>query len=214
MTVVKLRYTESDSFGSNGFQVYKRNSKLQDYASFYASLSSKLLAHDILDHCLTSVSHPNAQELTALGVILAYRDHDFYNLRGDDGFYSEVALQLENGYYTDLEREKLPYSASDAVKERLKDSWEEIAREYHESTDQKCSKRMKALAYRFMSRGYNHVEKIGRYYFDRMYYELDLSITEFIKYPDFYEGEMVNVYYNLNKCEVVIKREELNYDEY
>jgi hypothetical protein len=73
---------------------------------------------------------------------------------------------------------------------------------------------MKALAYRFISRGYNHAKKIGSYYFDRAYYELDLSISEFIKYPDFYEGEMVNVYYNLKKCEVVIKREELNYDEY
>jgi hypothetical protein len=213
MTIVKLRYTDSDSQGNKGFQVYRRNSKLQDYASFDASLNSKLLAHDILDHCLTSIEHPNAQELTALGVILAYRGHDFYNLRGDDGFYSEVALQLENGYYTGLEQERLPYSASDAVKNRIEDSWEEIAREYYESIDQKCSKRMKALAYRFMSRGYNHVEKVGRYYFDRMYYELDLSITEVIKYPDFYEGEMVNVYYNLKKSEVVIKRE-LNWDEY
>ena len=207
MTVVKLRYTDRDSQGNNGFQVYKRNNVSQDYTSFDASLSSKLLSHDILDHCLTSVEHPNAQELTALGVILAYRDHDFYNLRGDDGFYSEVALQLESGYYTDLEKVKLPYSASDAVKERLEDSWEEIAREYYESTDQKCSKRMKAIAYRFMSRGYNHAKKIGSYHFDRMYYELDLSITEFIKYHDFYEGEMVNVYYNLKKSEVVIKRE-------
>jgi hypothetical protein len=207
MTVVKLRYTESDSLGSNGFQVYKRNSKLQDYASFYASLSSKLLAHDILDHCLTSVSHPNAQELTALGVILAYRDHDFYNLRGDDGFYSEVALQLENGYYTGLEQERLPYSSSDAVKVRIKNSWEEIAKEYYERTDQKCSKRMKALAYRFISRGYNHAKKIGRYYFDRMYYELDHSLEEFINRNDFYQGEKVTICYTLKKSEVVKKRE-------
>jgi hypothetical protein len=138
---------------------------------------------------------------------LAYRDHDFYNLRGGDNFYSDVSRQLSNGYYTDLEKVKLPYSASDVVKERIEDSWEEIAREYYEGTDQKCSKRMKAIAYRFMSRGYNHVEKIGSYYFDRMYYELDLSITEFIKYHDFYEGEKVTICYTLKKSEVVIKRE-------
>ncbi len=214
MTVVKLRYTERDSQKSKGFQVYKRNSNLQDYASFDASLNSKLLAHDILDHCFTSVEHPNAQELTALGVILAYRDHDFYNFRGGDGFYSAVSSQLINGCYYDLEKEKLPVSASYAVKERLDDSWEEIAKEYYESTGQKCSKRMKTIAYRFMSRGYNHVEKIGSYYFDRMYYELDLSISEFIKYHEFYEGEMINVYYNLKSIEVVIKREELKYDGY
>jgi hypothetical protein len=207
MTIVKLRYTENDSQGNKGFQVYKRNSKLQDYVSFDASLNSKLLAHDILDHCLTSIEHPNAQELTALGVILAYRDHTFYNLRGDDGFYSEVALQLENGYYTDLEREKLPYSASDAVKERIADSWSSIAREYYERTDQKCSKRMKALVYRFMSRGYNHAKKIGSYHFDRMYYNLDHSLAEFINYPDFYQGEKVTICYTLKKSEVVIKRE-------
>jgi hypothetical protein len=207
MTVVKLRYTDSDSQGNKGFQVWMRNSKIQDYPSFDASLNSKLLAHDILDHCLTSVEHPNAQELTALGVILAYRDHDFYNRRGDDNFYSEVSLQLSNGYYTDLESVKLPYSASDAVKERLEDSWEEIAREYCESLDQKCSKRMKAIAYRFMSRGYNHVEKIGQYYFDRMYYELDHSLEEFIKRNDFYQGEKVTIFYTLKKSEVVIKRE-------
>ena len=207
MTVVKLRYTDSDSQGNNGFQVYKRNNKLQDYTSFDASLDSKLLSHDILDHCLTSFSHPNAQELTALGVILAYRDHDFYNLRGDDGFYSEVSRQLSNGYYTNLEREKLPYSASDAVKERIEEVWTEIAKAYYESTDQKCSKRMKALAYRFLSRGFNHVEKIGRYYFDRMYYELDHSLEEFIKRNDFYQGEKVTICYTLKKSEVVIKRE-------
>jgi hypothetical protein len=207
MTIVKLRYTDRDSQGNNGFQVYKRNNKLQDYTSFDASLDSKLLSHDILDHCLTSVNHPNAQELTALGVILAYRDHDFYNLRGGDGFYSEVALQLENGYYTGLEKVKLPYSASDAVKERIEDSWEEIAREYYESIDQRCSKRMKAIAYRFLSRGFNHVEKIGQYYFDRMYYELDHSLEEFIKYHDFYQGEKVTICYTLKKSEVVIKRE-------
>ena len=192
MTIVKLRYTDRDSQGSNGFQVYKRN--------------SKLLSHDILDHCLTSIEHPNAQELTALGVILAYRDHDFYNLMGDDNFYSEVSLQLSNGYYTDLEKVKLPYSASDAVKERIEEVWTEIAKAYYESTDQKCSKRMKAIAYRFLSRGFNHVEKIGQYYFDRMYYELKHSLAEFIK-RDFYEGEMVNVHYTLKKSEVVIKRE-------
>jgi hypothetical protein len=207
MSIVKLRYTENDYQGNKGFQVYRRNGNLLDYASFDASLYSKLLVHDILEHCLTSVSHPNAQELTALGVTLAYRDHDFYNLRGDDVFYSEVVLQLENGYYTDLEKEKLPYSASDAVKERIEDSWEEIAREYYARTDQKCSKRMKALAYRFMSKGYNHAKKIGSYYFDRMYYELDLSITEFIKHDDFYEGEKITIYYTLKKSEVVIKRE-------
>jgi hypothetical protein len=207
MTIVKLRYTDRDSQGNNGFQVYKRNNKLQDYTSFDASLDSKLLSHDILDHCLTSVSHSNAQELTALGVILAYRDHDFYSLGGDDGFYSEVSRQLSNGYYTNLEREKLPYSASDAVKERIEDSWEEIAREYYESIDQKCSKRMKAIAYRFLSRGFNHVEKIGSYYFERMYYELDLSLEEFIKRNDFYQGEKVTICYTLKKSEVVIKKE-------
>jgi hypothetical protein len=207
MTVVKLRYTESDSQGNKGFQVYKRNSSLQDYASFDASLYTRLLSHDILDHCLTSIEHPNAQELTALGVILAYRDHDFYNRMGDDNFYNEVSLQLSNGYYTDLERVKVPYSASDAVKERLEEAWEEIARDYYNSIGQKCSKRMKALAYRFISRGYNHAKKIGSYYFDRMYYELDHSLAEFIKRNDFYQGEKITICYALKKSEVVIKRE-------
>ena len=207
MTVVKLRYTENDLQGNKGFQVYKRNNVSQDYTSFDASLDTNLLAHDILDHCLTSVEHPNAQELTALGAILAYRDHDFYTSRGYDGFYSEVSRQLSNGYYTNLEREKLPYSASDAVKERIEEVWTEIAKAYYESTDQKCSKRMKALAYRFLSRGFNHVEKIGRYYFDRMYYELDHSLEEFIKRNDFYQGEKVTICYTLKKSEVVIKRE-------
>jgi hypothetical protein len=213
MTVVKLRYTDRDSLGNNGFQLYRRNGNLQDYSSFDASLSSKLLSHDILDHCL-SVSHPNAQELTALGAILAYRDHDFYNLRGDDGFYSEVVLQLENGYYTNLEKIKLPYSASYAVKERIEEVWESIAKEYYEGTGQRCSKRMKTIAYRFLSRGFNHVEKIGRYYFDRMYYELYHSLEEFIKRNDFYQREKVTICYTLKKSEVVIKREELNWDEY
>lgn len=128
---------------------------------FTPTIASKTLAHDLLEHTEGFHDNPHCDELMALGAVLCHRDDTFYNAYGKDGFADDVANQLymlvESEAYLDV---ALPTSSSKDVRERLDYAWEEILDLLKfELNDAPFNKRrLKALAYRYMSKGYNRIQ--------------------------------------------------------
>lgn len=128
--------------------------------AFSPSTHSKTLAHDLLEHAEPAHYNPHCDELMALGAVLCHRDDAFYNAYGKDGFADDVANQLymlvESEAYLDVE---LPTSSSSEVKERLDYAWEDILDmlTYELNGAPFNKRRLKALAYRYLSKGYNRI---------------------------------------------------------
>lgn len=98
---VVIKAAEDLQIGGYGYYIHAINGVARfDYDETFTTAqgvnSGLILAHDILEHAL-SIEDSNLNELSALGAILAHREHDFYNAFGVDGFASIVAEELR--YY-------------------------------------------------------------------------------------------------------------------
>ena len=161
MQSVILRYTEScEQLGEPGYYAVKRNSHSLDCSAMFASQNVRTLAHDILEHWDYRQTDMNLQELVAIGSIFAHREKDFYNMIGNYFFASEVAQQL---YYVDFYPNKLPKSANEVVRDEVNYYWDDVKQNFLSEFDEpmRNSRQLKSVAYRYLSRGYNHVMGIN-----------------------------------------------------
>lgn len=210
MQTVTLRYTESDpEYGIPGWNVVKRGNQSLDISEIQASEDSRLLAHDILEHWDFRQIDANLQELVALGSTLAHRENDFINhYTGYNSFASEVARHL---YYFDFDGNdfKLPRSSSTVVKDTLDESWQDILKTLADEFEYvpTNSRKLKSIAYRFLSRGYNHVNEIDKrcnssYRFNSVFEDMKDVLKSGLKYVDKWEDTEVNLKYSFTKRKV------------
>lgn len=183
-----LTYVDSGRYDNEGF-IVSFNGLLN--TDFSPTIASKALAHDLLEH--TEGFHydnPHCDELMALGAILRHRDDAFYNYYGKDGFVADVANQLymltESEAYLDV---ALPTSSSSEVKERIDYAWKDILDLLKFELDDAPfnTRRLKALAYRYMSKGYNRIQGLElRYHicyrvlFDLVEEMLDKALNQMV----------------------------------
>lgn len=211
MQTVTLRYTESDpELGTPGWNVIRRGKHYLDISEIYASESSKLLAHDILEHWDFRQRNMNLQELVALGSILAHREGDFTNhYTGDSWFSYEIAAQLyyskSNGNYN----VKLPRSSSSCVKKTLDEAWQDVLKSLKSEFEYTPtnSRKLRCIAYRFISRGYNHVKEINKrcdsqYRFNAVFDDVKYVLEQGLKRVDKSAGCEVRLNYSFTTCKV------------
>jgi hypothetical protein len=217
MQSVILRYTEScEQLGEAGYQVVRRNSHSLDCAAMFASQNARTLAHDILEHWDYRQTDMNLQELVAIGSTFAHRQADFYNMMGNYFFASEVAEQL---YYVGFVPDKLPRSANDTVKDEIDYYWKDVKQhfmdEYREPMQN--SRQLKSVAYRYLSRGYNHVMGINCRYgigsFSRMFYEMTEVLERGLKYVDTFEGAELKLEYSFKNSRIVLSQNVETFDD-
>jgi len=221
MQSVILRYTEScEQLGEPGYQVVRRNAHSLNCESMFASQNARNLAHDILEHWDFRQTDMNLQELVAIGSIFAQRQTDFYNTIGMYFFASEIAEQL---YYVDFIPDKLPRSSNDTVKAEIDYYWNEVKQhikdEYsileHDNTD---FRKLKSVAYRYLARGYNHVEGINCRYgirtFSRMFYEMTEVLERGLKYVDTtFEGLELKLEYSFKQSKIILSQNVETFDD-
>jgi hypothetical protein len=209
--------------GNPGYNIVKRNNKNLSYEGMYASEDKRLLTHDVLEHWDFNQNDGNLQELVAIGSILAHREEDFINnFTCKNSFAWEVAEQL---YYAldniDINRIKLPRSSNEYVSEYLSIKWNEVLRYWEEERQEAKptnTRKIKAIAYHFLSRGYNHVKGINRRYghfaFNSMFYDMQSVLEQGLKRVDAYEGSLVKLSYSFAQHDCYLSQVLYNIDEY
>jgi hypothetical protein len=114
---------------------------------------------------------------------------------------------------------RLNRSASVDVKDELDSEWENTLEfmkgEYeYEPTN---SRKLKAIAYRYLSRGYNHVESInrrhGNHAFNKLFVAMKDCIDSGLKYIDAYDGYQVRVSYSFAKQLVTVSHQAFGFDD-
>ena len=145
-----------EDYNLSGFVISERAGKPVGYTGMYVTTDGSLLAHDVLEHWDSATIQHNMNELVALGTMLHAREDAFYSRRGDNGFPYDVAEQLY--YYYNPHYMKVPTSSNSYVKAYLDDHWEDVCNVYESEFDEPLpnKRHSKMLAYRFLSRGYNH----------------------------------------------------------
>jgi hypothetical protein len=212
MQTVTLQYTESDDeMGNEGYNIVRRGKHTISTEGISATLDARLLTHDVLEHWDFRQEQVNLQEIVALGTTLAHRESDFINdYTGDNSFGYELASQL---YYmletgVNLNYLKMPRSSNEIVHEYLNEHWkdtlETVDLEYaHIPTN---ARKLKAVAYRFLARGYNHVKGIearyGDYAFSNMFYDMQHVLEQGLKHADRWEGRELKLRYSFAKREI------------
>lgn len=224
MSRVTLTYIDpqhDDEFGKGGgFVVSHRKGIKLNTSEMMPSVDARLLTQDILEHWDHKTTNSYCQELIALGSALAHRKQDFYNGMGAFGFHSEIGQQLYC-LLDDARHIKLPSSANESISELLAGHWEDtlhfVQDEYQVSLHTADKRALRAVAYRFLSRGYNHAEEINKrlksnYAFGRLFDEMKINLDD-LKRLDLYQGQKVNVAYSFSDCTIKLTTEVDIYDK-
>lgn len=210
-----------NEFGIDGFIVTERNGKRLNTQDFMSASEGRLLAHDIVEHWGGS-EHGNLEELVALGSIFQHRQYDFYNqYSGAYSFPDEVAQQLY--YYQNSMPNYIKHTkcSSEVIKDELDEIWPEIWAFFESNYDERPldKRHLKMVAYRYLSKGYNHSAWMrNRYRIDLGYAYIalrgwfDRIMRDLVEYS--WEGAEYSLNVNYGQRSASIKlTNEYGYDE-
>jgi hypothetical protein len=224
MQTVTLRYTESDSeMGNEGYHIVKRGNYHISTESMFASMDAQLLTHDVIEHWDFKQKQANLQEIVALGTILAHREDDFINdYTGNNSFCYELGSQLHHilEKEVNLNHLKMARSSNEIVHEYLNDHWKDTLEtmdlEYADIPAN--ARKLKAVAYRFLARGYNHVNGVesrhGDNVFSNMFYDMQKVLEEGLKHADPWEGKELKLRYSFAQREISLSHTYETEDDY
>jgi len=223
MQSVTLTYTDSDYQSvSNGWLITHRGNHKLDCDEMYASTNGKQLVHDVLEHWDFRQTNMNLQELVALGSIYAHRSGDFYNsYTGGNSLPDTIAEQLAALERDDMiECTALPYSRNEQILSEVESLWDEIVHSARVNEDIVFSnpRKARAIAHRFMSRGYNHVTGIGvrnnhDFLFNNMFYNMIEVLDDGLMRVDCFNGMTVKLSYSFAQESIVLSQQIEYYDD-
>jgi hypothetical protein len=222
MQHVTLRYTESDQeTGNEGYHIVGRGKQCISTEGIFASTNPQILTHDILEHWDYQQNNVNLQEIVALGSTLAHRENDFINdYTGHNSFVWVLGSQLygllEHG--DNLERLKMPRSSNEFVHDYLNDHWKNTLKfmcdEYE--CNPTNTRKLKALTYHYLSRGYNHVEgldaRCGCFVFSNLWYDMQQVLDEGLRCVDPWEGKEIKLSYSFAQRAIKLSHTYEDYD--